>query len=423
MTAKTATRITTARAAATGRDVLEELPGLTPLRGLAALAVLLYHSSIYAFKFAGGAPPWAWRRGSLAVDLFFFLSGFVLTHVYERRFAEDRSWRVAGRFLWTRFSRIYPASLFTTLVFVLAFTLGNLPFPADTSFTKELVASLLLVQVPWLGEPVINSPSWSISAEWYAYLMFPFVAVLILKLRNRLAAVVFMALLVEIVLYHTIFTYRQHAWGWGALVRALPEFTAGIFAYRYYRDRLFQKFWEKDAVLIAVAATIAAACLVGAPDSVSVILLLALLLASVSNAGRVAGILNARPLRWLGEVSYSVYIFQMLPFLVAVSLAGTLVAHGVIGFRFEVVAALFALGCGVLVHRCVDLPARGALRRLPDRMILFGPYRTNGENPPDVKIVRTRQPRRSMLDHFLGRRLHADYIGAAHVRDDEAARR
>jgi peptidoglycan/LPS O-acetylase OafA/YrhL len=363
-----------ATTAATGRDAAPELRGLTALRGLAAVAVLLYHSSFVAFHFAGGAPPWAWRRGSLAVDLFFFLSGFVLTHVYERRLADDPSWRMVGGFLWARFSRIYPASFFTTMVFVLAFTVGNLPFPADASFTKELIASLLLLQVPWVGEPVINSPSWSISAEWYAYLVFPFVAPVICRLRNRLAAGVCIALLVEIVLYHTIFDYRQHAWGWGALVRALPEFTVGIFAYRYYCDRLFQKFWEKDAVLVAVAATIATACLAGAPDSVGVILLLALLLASVNNAGRAGGILNAKPLRWLGEVSYSVYIFQMLPLLVATSLSGILVAHGISGLRFEVAEVLFALGCGVLVHRCVDLPARAALRRLPDRAMVFTRY-------------------------------------------------
>jgi peptidoglycan/LPS O-acetylase OafA/YrhL len=418
MTGNPATRITTARAAATGRDVPQELPGLTPLRGLAALAVLLYHSSIYAFKFAGGAPPWAWRRGSLAVDLFFFLSGFVLTHVYEHRFAEERSWRTVGRFYWARFSRIYPVSLFATTVFMLAFTVGNLPFPADASFPKELIASLLLMQVPWLDEPVINSPSWSISAEWYAYLLFPFVASMICRLRRRPAAAVCIALLIEIVLYHTVFGYRQHAWGWGALVRALPEFTVGIFIYRYYREQLFRKFWEQDTVLIAVAATIATACLVGATDSVSVILLLGLLLASVSNGGRAAGILNAKPLRWLGEASYSVYIFQTLPFLVAISLSGTLVAHGISGFRFEVTAALFALGCGILVHRCVDVPARAALRRLPDQLMVFGRYRTNGENALDRKIVPSAQPGRITLDHPLRWGLRADDIGVAQIRDD-----
>jgi peptidoglycan/LPS O-acetylase OafA/YrhL len=227
------------------------------------------------------------------------------------------------------------------------------------------------MQVPWLHEVVINSPSWSISAEWYAYLLFPFVAPMICRLRDRTAAVVCVLLLIELAVYHTIFSDRQPAEGWGALVRALPEFTAGVFAYRYYSERLFRKIWEKDAVLIAIVAAIAAGCLLGAPDSLAVILLPGLLLAAVCNSGRAAGVLNAAPLRWLGEVSYSVYIFQTLPFIVMVSLSGTLAAHGITGSRFEVIAALFTFGSCVLVHRCVDVPARAALRRLPDRMTAF----------------------------------------------------
>ena len=348
-----------------------ELPGLTSLRGIAAVTVLLYHSSFITFNFAGGSPPWFWRRGSLAVDLFFFLSGFVLTHVYGRRLGEHRNWRTVSRFLWARFCRIYPASLFAIIVFVLAFTLGHLPFPANTSFTRQLFAALLVMQVPWLDEVAINSPSWSISAEWYAYLLFPFVAPMICRLCDRTAAVVCIALLIEIAMFHTIFSYRQPAECWGALVRALPEFAVGLFAYRYYSERLLRKIWENDIVLIAIVITIAAGCLLGAPDSLTVILLLMLLLASVCNSGRVAGLLNARPLRWLGEVSYSVYIFQALPFTVAVSLAGTLAQHGISGLRFELIATLFAFGGGVLVHRCIDVPARAMLRRLPDWMMTF----------------------------------------------------
>jgi hypothetical protein len=36
-------------------------------------------------------------------------------------------------------------------------------------------------------------------------------------------------------------------------------------------------------------------------------------------------------------------------------------------------ATLFAIGSGVLVHRCIDFPARAALRRLPNRMMIFAP--------------------------------------------------
>jgi len=353
----------------TGRDTAPELPGLTPLRGIAALVVMLYHLSFITFNFAGGAPPWLWRRGSLAVDLFFFLSGFVLTHAYGRRLSADRRWRSIGRFLWVRFCRVYPGNFFATAIFILACTVGHLRFPADASITKQVIAALYLMQVPWLDQVVINRPSWSISAEWYAYLLFPFLAPMICRLRAHTAAILCATLLIQVATYHTVFSHEPHAQGWGALVRALPEFTVGVFAYRYYSERPPHKIWEKDAVLIGIAVTIAAGCLLGAPDSLAVVLLLALLLAAVCNAGRVAKVLNARPLRWLGDVSYSIYIFQMLPLTVMVSLAGPLARYGINGFQFQVIAALFTFWSCWLVHRCVDVPARAALRGLPDRLM------------------------------------------------------
>jgi peptidoglycan/LPS O-acetylase OafA/YrhL len=345
-----------------------ELPALTSLRGLAALTVLLFHSSYLSYNFAQGALPTISRRGDLAVDLFFFLSGFVLAHVYGSRLAGEPSWRAVGKFIWARFCRIYPASFFATAVFVLAFTVGRLPFPADVSFKAQLIAALLLQQVPWLDNVVINRPSWSISAEWFSYMLFPLIVPMISRLGSRTAIAVGLALLAAAGVDHATVGDKDQASGWGALLRTVPEFWAGVFAYRCYSERLFRAIWEKDATFVAVTAMIAAACLADASDGPIVVLLMALLLASVCNSGRITGILNARPLRWLGEISYSVYIFQALPLTLAVAASGLLVAHGLGGAWFTIIAASFALGCGVLVHRCVDLPARAALRRLPGRV-------------------------------------------------------
>jgi peptidoglycan/LPS O-acetylase OafA/YrhL len=326
--------VTQSRGAATGGNFAPELQSLTSLRGIAAVTVVLYHSSFLAFNYAGGAPPWLWRRGSLAVDLFFFLSGFILTHVYGRRLDQDRSWRTIGRFLWARFSRIYPASLFTTVVFVLAFTVGNLLFPTGDSFIKQLIAALLLMQVPSLDKVIINSPSWSISAEWYAYLLFLFVISMIYRLRALTAAVVCVALLIEIAVFHTIFSYKQPAEGWGALVRASPEFAVGLFAYRYYRERLLRKIWGNDIVLIAIVITIAAGCLLGAPDSLTVILS-----SSTVHGGSVSR-WNARPAR------------DQWPPIRA--------NRDFVCIRRRRAGA-----------RCIDVPARAMLRRLPDWMMTF----------------------------------------------------
>src|SRR5260370_2250304 len=110
---------TSGMGASRGSERPVDIPALTSLRGLAALTGLLFHSSYVAFDYAGGPPPEIWRRGYLAVDLFFFLSGFVLTHVYGTRLAEEHNWRSIGKFLWARFSRIYPSILFATIVFLL----------------------------------------------------------------------------------------------------------------------------------------------------------------------------------------------------------------------------------------------------------------------------------------------------------------
>jgi peptidoglycan/LPS O-acetylase OafA/YrhL len=266
------------------------------------------------------------------------------------------------------------------MAFVLAFTAGHLPFPASASFTGQLIAAMLLMQVPWLDDVVINGLSWSISAEWYAYLLFPFVAPIVCRLRGRSALALFIVLLIAIAVNHAISLFVS---GWGALARALPEFTVGVFAYSFYSGRLYRNILEKDATLIGVVAIIVAAFIAGAPDGLIVILLLAFLLASVCNSGRMAGIIDARPLRWLGEVSYSIYIFQALPLMAAVSLSGALVAHGFGGLRFEVITALFALGSGAMVHRCVDVPARAALRRLPDRIMAFA----LGDRAPEIHLI------------------------------------
>jgi peptidoglycan/LPS O-acetylase OafA/YrhL len=178
-------------------------------------------------------------------------------------------------------------------------------------------------------------------------------------------------LLLAVAADHTVFSHEQQNFGWGALIRALPEFLVGAFAYRFYSEGIFRRFWEKDATLIGVSMIIAAACLADVSDGAIVVLLLALLLASVHNSGKLTVFFNARTLRWLGEASYSIYIFQILPFMVAVGLSGMFVSSGLGGSRFQVIATLFAIGGGVLVHRCIDVPARAALRRLPDRMMIF----------------------------------------------------
>src|SRR6185369_7058906 len=98
------------------------IPCLDGLRGLAALAVVLFHFNIFflpqaRLPFVGHA--------YLAVDFFFILSGFVMAHVYGHLLASN--WRVhALQFGRARFARLYPLFAVTTLAMVFVFALSHM---------------------------------------------------------------------------------------------------------------------------------------------------------------------------------------------------------------------------------------------------------------------------------------------------------
>lgn len=98
-----------------------EVRFLTPLRGIAALLVAVFHGlkRLENLGEAVGEHTAFFERGYLWVDLFFLLSGFVLAHVYADRFAGSINLRSYLSFLRIRFARIYPLHLFALFVYLI----------------------------------------------------------------------------------------------------------------------------------------------------------------------------------------------------------------------------------------------------------------------------------------------------------------
>jgi peptidoglycan/LPS O-acetylase OafA/YrhL len=337
---------------------MRHLQSLTPLRGLAALTVLMFHltrgdgdTSMPAF----------FLRGYLGVDLFFVLSGFVLTHVYLEDFLGGSSWRAVGAFLWTRMARIYPVHLLVTGV-LLAST-------GAPGFSRlDVLDNFLLLLAPW---PVraINPPAWSLSAEWHAYLLFPFLVGWLWRCRGRTAAVLGFALLLglDLLIVARFGALHDICAGWGALARALPEFAIGVITYRAFRDPGASRIWQSDAAFVAITVAIALALEFVPDDGVVVALCPLLLLAAVSNAGMAARLLNAGPLRRMGDISYSVYLGQSLAFSLVLSTSATSFGAGLGLNGLRVLAVVLALGIGALLYRCAEVPLRDLLRRAHGR--------------------------------------------------------
>ena len=147
------------------------LKPLTSLRFFAAAWVVLY--DVWP-KLAAAPASSLIEKGYLGVELFFVLSGFILCHVYLEA-AGEGGFNYAG-FLWARLARIYPLHLATLLglgLMGLAATAAGFQVDPSVLAWSALPANLTLTHA-WGLAPQAgwNHPSWSISAEWFAYLEF-----------------------------------------------------------------------------------------------------------------------------------------------------------------------------------------------------------------------------------------------------------
>src|SRR5664279_2124889 len=151
------------------------LSNLTPLRGIAAIWVAVYHFQGIAVTFISSGSTHLIDRGYIMVDLFFIMSGFIICHVYRKSFEEGLTAKNFKQFFIARFARIYPLHLFVLIVLILWIAkigVGGLGMVFDPT---SIPTNLLLIHSFGIHKVFTwNVPSWSISAEWWAYMAFPF---------------------------------------------------------------------------------------------------------------------------------------------------------------------------------------------------------------------------------------------------------
>lgn len=372
------------------------LPQLTSIRFFLALGVVLFHYQLQ----------WPWDsmqatglldRARLGVDAFFILSGFVLTHAYRRALeAGEFSY---GRFLVARFARIYPAHL-VILVFVLAMVAGATLLGADfdRNFYNPLglLATVLLVQA-WLPEVITaewNGPSWSLSAEWFAYLTFPASAWLGFTLRRKpvlllaLVAALFVGL--DLLYQATVGKLLVHAEANMGILRIIPDFLYGVALYRLGERMTINR---GAAAIGAWAAAIALLVLMHlkADDRLIVVMCgpLVLALALLAKAGS-GGPLVSPALLIGGEASYALYLVHM-PILIAwkgiISAIGDVDSHYTLAW-WEVACLLpLSIAASLAIHIGFEGPARTWIRHQADRVWpspLARAQMPSGSQPPDV---------------------------------------
>lgn len=309
----------------TARAASERIGSLDSLRGIAALIVVFYHCSLVVPgvypSLLSNLPMRVVLAGPEAVYVFFVLSGFVLYLSLQRH---DRdTWRV---FAARRLARLYPPVVGAVLVSAALFVLvAPGPMPAlqgwftDLSWSEPLSLELLAGHFLLLDPNrfhTLDNPMWSLVVEVRLSLLFPFIAA---GVRRWPAATMIGCLGLSSLSRHVLLAGHPV----GAVdpfftFQFLDLFALGAWMARY-RAPVASLVRRVPALLYALATLFA---LVEQGRAVPFMIYAAavLLVAASFSYAALARLYALRPLVWLGERSFSLYLIHMPLLLTTVHL-------------------------------------------------------------------------------------------------------
>jgi peptidoglycan/LPS O-acetylase OafA/YrhL len=286
----------------TGKESKENRP-LTSIRGVASLWVFGSHLELSLTSI--GTPLWPalFYYGYAAVDIFFILSGFIITEVYG-----NIEFRQVAAFFVRRIFRIYPLHLFVLSVMVVLWLWVELRFhvrdPGQQLWTLPAEAALL--QPYFYNRVIWNGPSWSVGVELLCYFLFP----LAIYLMRHAHWVVFAALIVLLAYLERDIQLRYIGIaGFPAVDRALVGFALGMALRLLVRDIPFPPKVLASILEVSLAALAIALIFTRhvewVPQVVGILIVML-----YWNRGIVSRILSGNLIFFIGRISFSIYLLH-----------------------------------------------------------------------------------------------------------------
>lgn len=367
----------TPKAAAPSARAHTRLLEIDGLRGLAALAVVIYHFTASHVELSGfvGRPSFALPWGKHGVEVFFVISGFVIFMTLERT-------RRPMDFIVSRFSRLYPAYwaaiLFTTAV---VHALGTAQFQLAPD--EVLVNFTMLQRFPLIDAPNVDWSYWSLYTEllFYVAMLSLFMLGELRRIEVHQLAALALAWgyywLASAVGQGTVpdsFAARTLVRNMETVLPYAPYFVIGISIHRIWRGQR-----PRSAVLVlalayaTIAATLTAWQLAAAAIAVAAF--------GAILTGR-AAVLRIRPLLWLGAISYSLYLVH--------NIAGRAIIFRLeqAGWEFDAAVLAATLASVAVAAAITLLIERPAIRAIRDHYRRHREAPGAFERPPRARVVR-----------------------------------
>jgi peptidoglycan/LPS O-acetylase OafA/YrhL len=369
-----------------------DIRALTGLRFVAAAWVVLFHFRPLLWQAAPGfsealAP--LLNCGAQGVDLFFILSGFVLTWNYLERMGPSWSARATMHFLWLRLARVWPVYLVTlhlaALWIIFTLNVGHVPSEDVDQLTAiNYVRQVLLMQLwfqPYFDGSSWDGPAWSISAEWLAYLLFGLLVLVVFRITHatRARGLMWLAVAASLPPVLLLLTSGQFYTPWSWLPRIVMQFTAGaLVAAAVTRLRPTERARRRAGyvsvlligAIVGLLYWLHAHPLPDVRDSGGVVdvLFVPLVMTLAIGAGSLPALLSTRFMVYAGQISFCLYMVHELVHtawtwaaqqfqLTLQGFAGKLVVLGLLAI---------AVAAAVLLFHLVEEPARRWMRRMVD---------------------------------------------------------
>ncbi len=351
--------------------------GLDGLRALAVTGVFLYHANV------------AWVPGGfLGVDLFFVLSGYLITSLLLREFSAHGSIDLL-RFWGRRARRLFPA----VAVLILFALLATLTIARDDlARTRGDALSALIYMTNWheiiashsyfnqFGRPSLLQHLWSLAVEEQFYLIWPLLLLLGLRYLHPRTVIALTAVLAVASCAAMWLIYNPNgdpsSVYYGTDTRAFTLLIGALLAFAWPSAQTRLRRWRRSGTAVDAVGVVALlgvlALFVRMQDFdpwlyrggfLLMAVVGAVLVAGVSYPGAILGrLLGCRPLRWLGARSYGIYLWHW-PIMELTRPQIDVPLHGA---PLILLQAAATLGAAALSYRYVEMPIRSgvAQRRL-----------------------------------------------------------
>jgi len=295
----------------------EKIIFLESLRGLAAMIVVLFH-----FKIGSVLNNSFTENGYLMVDFFFILSGFVIALNYSKRIY---NFLTLKNYMYKRFLRLYPLHLFTLLLWLLIEIIkyffyingwldsseDNLPFTQNN--VSSFAMHIFLIQNIFTDQLTWNGPSWSISVEFYTYLLFGLAIIFLGFIFQQISNIKYLILCAFFIFFAVAFFYLASE---KMFLRCIYGFFLGsamffVSKYRniYFCSNLLTYFLTLCSVfsMIYVSKYQLAITIIYVLNIYS-LLMVAKFSEVKANKNILLKFLSLKPLVFLGSISYGIYM-------------------------------------------------------------------------------------------------------------------